>query len=177
MAIYAVNPGETSSEYAEVQFVLAGILMDQGKYQPALESVQVSLPIFEQTLGPNATAIVDATCMYGDALRQLKRYASAEKPLKRCADMRADDGGVVTPEFGEAANSLAIVYQHIGNYKEADRYFTFAAKIREQSLGLQSIQLAETLEAHAALLRLLGRDAEAKTKEKVAAAIRRSAIK
>ena len=161
-----------SLEYGESQSTLAGVLVGEGKYQPALLSIQSALPLLEQRLGPDATIVADAICMQGDVYRALARYADAEGPLRRCAELRADDRGVASPAFGEAANSLAMVYQHLGKYDDADRYFNFAGKIREQSLGIQSLELAETLEAHALLLHRLGRDTEAKQKERLAAAIR-----
>lgn len=172
VTILTANPGDQSIEYARATFTLAGVLMDEGKYQPALDAVRRALPLIEGSLGPRDTVTADAICMEGDAFRLLRMYASAQPPLKRCADMRADSNGVNTAEFGEAANSLALVYQHLGQYKEADRYFTYAAKIREVTLGITSPALAETLEAHALLLRQLGRDGEAKQKERMAAAIR-----
>jgi tetratricopeptide (TPR) repeat protein len=172
VSILMANPGEDSIEYGRATLTLAGILMDEGKYQPALDAVRKALPLIEGSLGPSDIATADAICVEGDAFRLLKMYASAEPPLKRCADMRADNNGVNTAEFGEAANSLALVYQHVGQYKEADRYFTYAAKIREITLGITSPALAETLEAHALLLRQLGRDSEARQKERMAAAIR-----
>jgi len=172
VSIFTDNPGDGSIEYGQGEFTLAGILMEEGKYQPALDAIRKALPIIEGSLGPNDIATADAICVEGDAFRLLKMYASAEQPLKRCADMRADSNGVNTAEFGDAANSLALVYQHLGEYKEADRYFTYAAKIREITLGITSPALADTLEAHALLLRQLGRDDEAKQKERMAAAIR-----
>ena len=175
VSIFISNPGEQSIEYGQAEFALAGILMDEGKYQPAYDALQKALPLFEAHLGPNDTATSDATCMQGDVYRLLKMYASAEPPLKRCADLRADNNGVNTAEFGDAANSLALVYQHLGQYKEADRYFTYAAKIREVTLGITSrlSWLWPILwKAHALLLRQLGRDSDAKQKERRAAAIR-----
>lgn len=172
VSIYFVNPGDRSLEYGESQSTLAGVLVGQGKYQPALLSIQSALPLLEQRLGPDATIVADAICMQGDVYRALARYADAEGPLRRCAELRADDRGVASPAFGEAANSLAMVCQHLGKYDDADRYFNFAGKIREQSLGIQSLELAETLQAHALLLHRLGRDTEAKQRERLAAAIR-----
>jgi tetratricopeptide (TPR) repeat protein len=177
MNIYSENPGFESLEYAESQSTLAGVLMDEGKYQPALQNIQSMLPSLERKLGPDSTNTADAICMQGDVYRLLKQYANAEAPLRRCAELRSDDRGVASPEFGEAANSLALVCQHLGKYSDADRYFTYAAKIREQSLGIQSRELAETLEAHAVLLHQLRRNAEAKQKERMAAAIRAHAGK
>jgi tetratricopeptide (TPR) repeat protein len=172
VSIFTGSVGDGSIDLGQSEFTLATIFMDEGKYEPALEAIKKALPIIELNLGSVDTATADAICVQGDVLRLLKQYASAETPLKRCADMRADSNGVNTAEFGEAANSLALVYQHLGQYKEADRYFTYAAKIREISLGITSPALADTLEAHALLLHQLGRDAEAKQKERMAAAIR-----
>lgn len=172
VAILATNPGEDSLEFGQGESTLAAIQMDEGKYQAALDAVQRALPLIEGGLGPDDTATADAICTEGDVLRLLKMYASAQQPLKRCADLWADHYGVNTAGFGEAANSLALVYQHLGNYKEADRYFSYAAKIREITLGITSPQLADTLEAYALLLHRMGRDAEAKQKERMAAAIR-----
>jgi tetratricopeptide (TPR) repeat protein len=172
VTIFGNNPGDQSMEFAQAQVTLSGVLLDEAKYQPALDAVNRALPIIQANSSINDVNLSDAICLQGNVYRLLKTYASAETPLKRCADMRADNNGVNTPEFGEAANSLALVYQHRGEYKEADRYFTYAAKIREVSLGIMSPALADTLEAHALLLRQLGRDAEAKDKEHMAATIR-----
>jgi tetratricopeptide (TPR) repeat protein len=177
VSIYTTSSGQASPEFADAQFDLAGVLMEEGKYQPALQSIDLLLTTYDRQLGPQNIKTAAALCMQGDSYRMLKKYADAESPLKQCADIRADDGGVSTPEFGEAANSLALVYQHLGRYSDADSYFTFAAKIRETSLGILSPELADTLEAHAVLLRQLGRDAEAKQKERLAAAIRAHAGK
>jgi len=172
VSIFSGNPGEQSIEYAQAQFDLAQVLMDQSKYELVLQSLQKVLPTFEQTLGPHDLITAGALCLQGDAFRDLKRYGSAEEPLTRCAHIREEDAGIATAEFGAAINSLALVYQNLARPKDADRYFKFAASIREQSLGMLSPEFAETLEAHALLLHQLGRDAEAKQKEKLAAQVR-----
>jgi tetratricopeptide (TPR) repeat protein len=172
VVIFANDRGDDSFEYGQGQFTLAGILMDEGKYQAALDAIQKALPLIEQRLGPTDTATADATCMQGEVFRLLKMYASAAAPLRHCADLRAEYNGVNTAEFGDAANSLALIYQHLGQYQEADRYFSYAAKIREITLGITSPALADTLEAHATLLHQLGRDEEAKRLEHMAASIR-----
>lgn len=172
MEILATDPGEDSAEYARCHFDLAGVLMDEGKYNPALESLKRALGTFMEKLGPHDVNTATAYCMQGDSYRMLKNYSSAEPALKRCAEMRSDDGGIGTPEFGEAANSLALVYQNLGKYSAADTYFNLAAKVREITLGILSPELADTLEAHSTLLHQLGRDDEAKRKARLAATIR-----
>jgi tetratricopeptide (TPR) repeat protein len=176
-AIYAVNPGEESIEFAQAEFDLAGVLMDEGKYQPALESTKRLLPVFDRNMSPDDNRRADAICLQGDIYRMLKMYASAENLLQRCEDIRSENGEMGSAGFGEAANSLAFVYQRLGKLSDADRYFTYAEKIREKSSGLVSRELAETLDGHAALLRQMGREAEAKQKEKLAATIRAHAAR
>ena len=170
--IFSTNPGSGTVDFGRANFDLAGVLMAEGKYDAAVQPLAKALPIFNNLLDPKDSNIADALCLQGDAFRMLKRYGSAESPLKRCADLRSEDGGVNTVEFGDAANSLALVYEHIGKLPQADTYFKFAAKIRENTLGILSPELADTLEAHAALLRQMGRTAEAVQKEKLAATIR-----
>jgi len=175
--IYAVRPGEDSLDYAQAEISLAAVLNDQGKYDPALLATRKALPILEKNLGPDSITVADGICLQGDLDRELKLYASAEAPLKRCANLRLDDGGPTSPEFGEAAYGLGIVYQHLARLGDSDKQFKIAEAIREVSLGTLSIELAETLEAHASVLHEMGRDAEAKSKEKMAASIRAHAPK
>jgi hypothetical protein len=61
-----------------------------------------------------------------------------------------------------------------GKYALADSQFKLAEKIRERTLGIMSPALADTLEAHAAMLKEMGRDLEAVKDVTLAAAIRRA---
>jgi len=146
--------------------------MDEAKYEPAAQSLTILLPIFDRKVAPDDGQVAAAVCLQGNAYRLLKMYSKAEPSLKRCADLRSEDGGIASPEFGEAANNLALVYQFVGKYTDADRYFTYAEKIRENTLGILSPELADTLEAHAVLLHQLGRERESKDKTALAARIR-----
>ena len=40
LGILITNPGQDSIEYGQGQFTLAGILLDEGKYQPALDAIR-----------------------------------------------------------------------------------------------------------------------------------------
>jgi hypothetical protein len=102
-----------------------------------------------------------------------RAWHEAEGPLKQCASIREENSGVVSPEFGEAENSLALVYQKEGKYALADGAFKMAETIRERALGIDNPLFADTLEAHAAMLRAMGRDTEAAKDEKMAGAIRK----
>jgi hypothetical protein len=93
--------------------------------------------------------------------------------LKQCASIREKDGGILSPDFGEAENSLALVLQKEGKYALADGAFRLAEKIRERSQGVTSPALADTLEAHAEMLKEMGRDLDAEKNMKMANAIRK----
>ncbi len=80
---------------------------------------------------------------------------------------------MLNADLGEAENSLAFVYYREGKYPQADSAYRIAETIRERSKSITSPELAETLEGHATLLRQMGRNSDAETKEKMAAAIRR----
>ena len=103
----------------------------------------------------------------------MKLYSDAEGPLKRCAAIREQDGGMLNPGFGDVQISLAFVYTKQGRFALAEQRYRLAARIRERTLGITSPVFAEALEAHAAVLKTLGRDEEAAKAATMAAAIRR----
>jgi hypothetical protein len=77
-------------------------------------------------------------------------------------------------DLGDALYSLAMVYVGQGKYGLAEPRFKLAEKIRENTLGLTSPLLAQTMEDHAALLKSMGRNKEADRLIVLASAIRRS---
>ncbi|HVW85539.1 MAG TPA: tetratricopeptide repeat protein [Bryobacteraceae bacterium] len=165
--------GVESIDAANINYNLASVLIDQGKQPAALPFLHESLTTYERQFGPNSLKTASVLCMIGDSYRAQRAWQQAEQPLKRCAEIREADGGVVNAELGDALNSLALVYHREGKYALADPMFKLAERIRERTLGITNPALAETLEAHATLLKELGRDQEAGRDAKLAAAIRR----
>jgi tetratricopeptide (TPR) repeat protein len=147
--------------------------MSQGKAPAAMAYLRKCLDSYRRQFGEDSLKTADALCLLGDSFRLQKAWQEAEVPLKQCAGIRERDGGVVNADFGEAENSLAIIYFREGKYALADGGFKMAEKIRERTKGITSPELAETLEGHAVLLRQMGRDAEAEKDEKMAGAIRK----
>ena len=91
--------------------------------------------------------------------------------------MREASGGMQNPELASALYNLAKVYIQQGRFALAEPELKLAAKIRELKLGVTSPEFAEALEAHASLLKSLGREPEAKREEIMAEAIRHNAKK
>ncbi len=164
--------GPDSLDVGNVNFNIASVLLVQGHYEEALPYIEKSRAVYSKILGPRSLKSASALCMVGEAYRNLKRFNEAEAPLKQCADMREESGGVENGELSDALYNLALVYEHQGKYALADPRLKLAEKIRELTYGVTSPEFAEALEAHAALLKLMGRDQEAKRDETMAAAVR-----
>lgn len=166
------DSGETQ-EVADLSFNLASVLVEEGKQTAAIPIFIRSLGIFQRQGGGESLKTAAVQCAIGDAYRSLKAYADAEEPLKRCAESREADGGVLNAGLADALYSLAIVYEKLGKYALADPRYKLAEKIREKTLGIMSPAFAQVLESHAALLKMMGRDKEASQDAALAAAIRR----
>jgi tetratricopeptide (TPR) repeat protein len=173
LPIFTSVYGEDSIDTANVDFNLASALMDAGKYPLALPYLQMCLETYKNRLGPESVNTAAVFCMIGDAWRLQRDYRKAEEPLRQCAAIREADGGILDKDFGEAEYSLALVYEKEGKYALADSAFRIAEKIREHSQGITSAALAEALEAHAALLKEMGKEPEAAKDQKIALAIRK----
>jgi len=174
LAILEKAYGEDSIDVGNVNYNVASVLIDQGKSPAALPFLEKSLAIYERQFGGNSIKTASVLCMMGDSYRAQKFWQQAEAPLKRCAQIREADGGIVNADLGEALNSLALVYMQEGKYALADSQFKLAEKIRERTLGIMSPELADTLEVHATMLKQMGRDQEADKDSTLAAAIRRA---
>lgn len=169
--------GPDSIDVANVSFNVASVLLSQGAYDRAIPYILRSRAIYEKTLGKDSQKTAATLCMAGDAYRNLKKYADAEGALKQCADLREAAGGVDNAELADALFSLGLVYVNEGKYALADARLKLAEKIRELTLGVTSPEFADVLEAHASLLKSMGRSDEASRDEKMAAAVRRNSKK
>jgi tetratricopeptide (TPR) repeat protein len=164
--------GPDSLDAGNVNFNVASALLAEGHYEEALPYIEKSQTVYNRILGPESLKSTSTLCMVGVAYRNLKKFNEAETPLKQCADMREASGGMENADLADALYNLALVYEHQGKYALADPRLKLAEKIRELTYGVTSPEFAEALEAHAALLKLMGRDQEAKRDETMAAAVR-----
>lgn len=166
--------GAGSIDVANVNFNIATVMFDENHHQAALPYIQKAMLSYQGLLGATSLKTAAALCMLGDAYRILKSYVDAEEPLRRCADIREKDGGMQNADLAEAQHSLALVLQGQGKLELADPRFKLAEKIEENTLGITSPVLAQTMDDHAALLRQMGRAKDADKLMAMAAAIRRS---
>ncbi len=85
--------GSSSLDTANINFNIAGVAMDMGKWAEAVQYLKRCLQTYEDKLGEKSLKTGDVLCMVGESNLNLKAYADAEAPLKRCADIRESDGG------------------------------------------------------------------------------------
>jgi tetratricopeptide (TPR) repeat protein len=174
LAIFEKAYGSDSIDAANVNFNIATVMFDEGHQADAMPYIQKARGTYERLLGGNSLKTASALCMEGDAYRATKNFTAAEGLLRRCADVRESDGGMQNADLADALYSLALVYEGQGKYGLAEPRFKLAEKIREGTLGLTSPLLAETMEAHAALLKSMGRNEEADKLIVLSSAIRRN---
>jgi tetratricopeptide (TPR) repeat protein len=166
--------GIDSMDLANVNLNLAGVMFDEGRQSMAIPFLQKTLATYEALLDANDEKIASVVCMLGDAYRLERDFRAAEDPLKRCASIRERNGGIQNADLATALHSLALVYVGEERYELAEPRVKLAEKIRESTLGITSLLLAQTMEDHATILRQLGREKEAAQLETMATAIRRS---
>ena len=165
---------ETNADFADLNVNLAISLTELGKHAEALPLLSRSLAIYAKQTGGQGPRTAQAHCMTGDAYRAMESWQAAEAPLKRCAEIREEDGGVLNPDLADALYSLAQVYDRQGKYVLADPRFRLAEKIREKTQGIMSPGFADILESHSAMLKVMGHAKEAAQDATLATAIRRA---
>ncbi len=163
-----------SIDVGNVNFNLAGVMFDQGHKVEALPSLRRTLGIYDRLLGSTSPKTADALCMAGESYRLLKRLPESEESLRRCADIRETNGGIIdNPDLADALHSLALTMASEGKFSAAEPRLRIAERIREKAFGITSVLLAQTMEDHVAVLKELGRDKEAQQLTVMASAIRR----
>ncbi|HWF12023.1 MAG TPA: tetratricopeptide repeat protein [Bryobacteraceae bacterium] len=161
------------TDTANVNFNLAGVVVDAGRPADALPFAARALAIYGKLLGADSVKTAAALCIQGDAFRLLKKYEEAEGPLHRCGDIREAASGLYNAEVADALYSLALVYVAEGKFSAAEPRFRLVERIREQTAGITSPLLAQTMEEHAATLKSLGKTQEADKLLAMSAAIRK----
>ena len=174
LRILQLADGDDSNEAANVNLDLARMMLANGRPADSIPLARKTLSVYERVLGPTDLQTASVVCLIGDSLRTMKNFIDAEEPLRRCANIREETGGIQSPELADALHSLALTYTAEKKYHLAEPVFKMTETIREQTLGLTSPVLAQTMEDHAALLHLMGEDSEARKLTLLADAIRRS---
>ncbi len=102
-------------------------------------------------------------------------YAEAEKQFGVALN-EAEGFGPQDPRLGTSLNNLAVVYEDLGRYAEAEPLYNRALAIREKALGPDHPRVATSLNNLALLYHAQGKYAEAEPLYKRALAIQEKAL-
>jgi tetratricopeptide (TPR) repeat protein len=191
LAISEKKLGDESYSLTGILDRLGLLLRREKNYGEAAPVLQRSLSIREKTLGARHSDVAPAldnlalNYFYDNKFaeaeplfqRSLQIWTATQGPYSALVALALDNLGALYSaqqlsirerQDVESLSNLALIYQARNDAKNADAYFQRALLIGEKSLGSDTIELGETLEAYATFLRGAGRIADAK---KIAAKI------
>jgi tetratricopeptide (TPR) repeat protein len=125
-----------------------------------------ALIIKEKELGPEHSELADVLNGLGHVLGKKLQYADAEKHFLRALDICEKNPGQNPYALADALHNLGSVYfRGLDENVKAEAYFKRALELEKEVFGEGSVEMMETIENYAELLRVLGRDAEAEALE------------
>jgi len=165
------NPGD----WAEVQYAIAGLLLDQGHYKDAADTLQSVVEVRTQVLGAEHPDTLNSRSRFFFALWREGKYAEAEGGFRQVVKLQEKVIGPEHPDTLMSCNNLATVLDDQGKYAEAEAQYREVIKLREKVLGPEHPDTLKSCNNLATVLDDQGKYAEAeaqyreviKIKEKV----------
>lgn len=131
-----------------------------------------ALRLHEQILGTEDPRVAESLNQIIFFCGIHKSRVEAEPLIQRSLALVRQNPGPKKRSVLQTLDMLAIRAQHLGHYEEAEWYYKQVLTAREEFLEPNHPRMAATLEGYAALLREMGRGAEAETLTRRAKAIR-----
>jgi tetratricopeptide (TPR) repeat protein len=150
--------GARHSDVAPALDNLAMVFFYDNKYVEAEPLFRRALQIWLATQGPTSPLVAQALDNLGSLYAAQKRYADAEPLFKKALAIRE------TRDI-ESLSSLALLYEAIKDVKRAEEYFQRAILVGEKGLGGDHVEVLDTMDEYAAMLRAAGRVTDAKKVE------------
>ncbi len=170
LAIQTKALGEYHPNLATTLNNLANLLTAQKKYDEAIAMFRRALAIREKALGPDHPDVAWSLGDLGVLLRDRGDLAAAEPQFRRALAIFERAG--VGQGVAWTLNDLAILNRKRGDLTASEDYFRRAVAAFESAMGPSHPDLAECLDAYAALLRQMGKNSDAASLEARARAIR-----
>ena len=137
------------------------------------KNIEQGIAIQTRTLGADHPRLATAHQTLGELQRRAGHFEEARGALNRAVAIQRSAAAGLDPEADcWILGSSAHLELDTGNYTEAETLFERTIACREELIGPSHLELAETLEGQARLLRIMHRDAEAETAEQRALGIR-----
>ncbi|MBV8215047.1 MAG: tetratricopeptide repeat protein [Verrucomicrobia bacterium] len=124
-----------AKEWSRVQFAIAWILQDQGKYRDAEVAFRDVLTVREEALGPEHPDTLATRERLARALAFEGKYAEAEAEYRAVIQLRQKILGSEHPDALTPRNSLGNVLRLEGKYAEAEKEYRDVMKLREKVLA------------------------------------------
>ena len=154
IAIREINQGPLNGDVAQTIDTLARLLFANKRFEEAEPLFRRSLEIWTHVLGPTNSVLALSYDNLAVTEAALKKYDEAEKLYLEAMKLRDDDDVI-------SLRNLALVRVAKENYKDAEPLFKRALAALDAPYNRASGQLGELLGDYAAVLRQLGRPAEA----------------
>jgi hypothetical protein len=134
------------AEWARVQFAIASLLNDEGKYNDAEQILRQVASERARILGSEHPDTLAARDGLGFALACQGKYSEAEEEYRAVLRLREKALGPADPETVATRNGLAGVLLWDGKFAEAEIELRAVIKVREEILGPENPSTLKTRE-------------------------------
>jgi tetratricopeptide (TPR) repeat protein len=154
---------QDTAEWARVQFAIAWVLHDQGRYGDAEHILREVLTERERTLGPEHPDTLATRHYLASALFYQGKYGQAETEYRAVLKLREKVLGPEHPDTLRTRNNLALALSNQAKYGEAETEYRALLKLKEKVLGPEQSSTLVTRSGLADALDNEGKYSEAET--------------
>jgi tetratricopeptide (TPR) repeat protein len=141
IAVYRKIPSGYDGDLAEGLRLLSSVYWKLGRFEEAIDLGQESVRICERTFGVDhfrtLVAIDNLACAYMEG----KRYAEAEKELRKAIQGYEDYVGKISKPRARLEERLGTLYMHEERFDDALDAFAEALEIRSTAEGMDAISV------------------------------------
>ncbi len=125
----------TPEDWAEVQYAIADLLDDQGRYSSAENILRNVVAVRTRVLGSEDPDTLRGRSHLDIALWRQGKYAEAEADCRELVKLEEKVLGPEQPDTLGTLNTLANILSEQGKYPEAEAQYREVIKLREKALG------------------------------------------
>lgn len=151
-------------------------LVQQGRYQEALQPAQQAFDLSRQHFGENHAHCAAAMNNLAAVYQKMGRYAEAAPLYEQTTEIDRVARGEHHPDYATSLNNLASLYEAMGSYAKAASVHRQALQIRRDVLGDDHPEYAQSLNNLALVYRAIGDYREAESLFRQSMRIRRRAL-
>jgi tetratricopeptide (TPR) repeat protein len=148
-------------DWAQVQFAIAVVLVDQGQYGDAERTFRAVLQERERVLGSEHPDTLAARSHLENAFFYEGKYAESEAEARALLAIQEKVHGLEHPDTLKARNNLASTLSYEGKYAGAETEFRTLIKLKEKVFGPEDPNTLRSRNNLAAMLGMEGKYAEA----------------